>query len=515
MPIFFRFVGSCFDALAGEASPKAGNVTPAPKKLAVKGRKNADFLLLLRYIYGYTKKRQNMTEALKHKLNDSAAARWGALFIVAFTMMAAYYVNDVMAPLKSMLEGQLGWTSGEFGTFTGAYSFLNVFLLMLIWGGLILDRFGIRFTGILATLLMVGGTTVEYIAITHYGGTSEHLFGFKLDVLLASAGYSVFGVGAEVAGITVSKIVAKWFQGKELALAMGVQVALARIGSQVAYAVAIPIARTWGLPMPLFIGACLLVGGFASFVVFAFMDRKLDTQIKTQEPAADDEKFSFKDVMNVVKNPGFWLIALLCVLFYSCVFPFQKFATELMITKYSVNENLAGTFAGLPALGALILTPVFGGMIDRKGKAASIMMLGSAMLIFVHCMYALPFLHSSWLAIGLMIILGIAFSLVPSAMWPSVAKIFPVKQLGTAYSLIFFIQNIGLWGIPALIGHVLDKYCIVGRHVIDGVETNLYNYTLPMCIFTFLAILSLLVGMMLKAADKKYGYKLEEPNIKK
>lgn len=456
-----------------------------------------------------------MTETIKRKLTDSVAARWGALFIVAFTMMAAYYVNDVMAPLKSMLEGQLGWTSSEFGMFTGAYSFLNVFLLMIIWGGLILDKFGIRFTGILSTLLMVAGTAAEYIAITRYGGTEQMLFGYKLDVALASAGYSVFGVGAEVAGITVSKIIAKWFQGKELALAMGVQVALARIGSQAAYAIAIPVAKSTGLSTPLFIGACVLVGGMVSFIAFAFMDRKLDKQTRIATPVSEEDKFSFKDVVAVVRNPGFWLIALLCVLFYSCVFPFQKFATELMTTKYSVSEDLAGTFAGLPALGGLILTPIFGGLIDRKGKAASIMIFGSAMLIFVHCCYALPFIHSSWVAIGLMILLGIAFSLVPSAMWPSVAKIFPVKQLGTAYALIFFIQNIGLWGIPALIGWVLEKYCITGTHTVDGLTVNVYDYTLPMCIFTGVALLSLVVGFMLKSADRKYGYKLEEPNIVK
>ena len=453
--------------------------------------------------------------AITRKLNDSAAARWSALFIVAFTMMAAYYVNDVMAPLKGMLEGQLHWTSGEFGMFTGAYSFLNVFLLMLIWGGLILDKFGIRFTGILATVLMVGGTTVEYLAITTYGGTSEMFMGYKLDVFMASAGYSVFGVGAEVAGITVSKIIAKWFKDKELALAMGVQVALARIGSQVAYAVAIPVARNYNLDTPLLIGSVLLVGGMISFIAFSFMDRKLDRQVKISVESSADEKFSFKDVVAVVKNPGFWLIALLCVLFYSCVFPFQKFATELMITKYGVNEDIAGTFAGLPALGALILTPVFGGMIDRKGKAASIMMLGSLMLICVHFIYALPFIHAAWVAIALMIVLGIAFSLVPSAMWPSVAKIFPVKQLGTAYALIFFIQNIGLWGVPALIGYILEKYCIVGTTTENGITTNLYSYTLPMCVFTSIAVLSLVIAFCLKAADKKYGYKLEEPNLKK
>ena len=219
--------------------------------------------------------------------------------------------------------------------------------------------------------------------------------------------------------------------------------------------------------------------------------------------------------MAVVKNPGFWLIAVLCVLFYSCVFPFQKFATELMVTKYGVSEDLAGTFAGLPALGALILTPVFGGMIDRRGKAASIMMLGSAMLIFVHFVYALPFISTSWIAIALMIVLGVAFSLVPSAMWPSVAKIFPVKQLGTAYALIFFIQNIGLWGIPALIGYVLEKYCITGTQIVNGLETNTYNYTLPMYIFTSIAVLSLLVGFFLKVADRKYGYGLEKANLSK
>lgn len=455
-----------------------------------------------------------MTQAMQEKLNDKAWARWSALFIVAFTMMAAYYVNDVMAPLKSMLEGELHWTSGEFGFFTGAYSFLNVFLLMLIWGGLILDKFGIRFTGITAAILMVGGTLAEYIAITRFGGTEEMLFGYKLDVFLASAGYSVFGVGAEVTGITVTKIIAKWFQGKEVALAMGVQVALARVGSQAAYAVAIPIARNWNLDTPLFIGAILLIGGLVAFLCFAAMDRKLDRQVSINTASGDDEKFSFKDVIAVVSNPGFWLIALLCVLFYSCVFPFQKFATELMITKYHVSEDIAGTFAGLPALGALFLTPVFGGMIDKRGKAASIMMLGSLMLIGVHAIYAIPSIHASWIAIMLMIVLGIAFSLVPSAMWPSVAKIFPVKQLGTAYALIFFIQNIGLWGIPALIGSVLENHCIIGQEMVNGVTTNLYDYTLPMCIFTGIAVLSLFVAFMLKVADKKYGYNLEKANIK-
>lgn len=460
-----------------------------------------------------------MTQQVKKKLNDSWGMRWGALAIVAFTMMAAYYVNDVVAPLKSMLEASpsengLGWTSSDFGIYTGAYSFLNVFCLMLIWGGLILDRFGIRFTGKLATILMVVGTWLEYYAMTTMVGTADMILGYKADVFVASAGYSVFGVGAEVAGITVTKMIAKWFRGKEMATAMGVQVALARVGSQAAYAVAIPVARSFELTTPVLIGLVCLVGGMIAFFSFSVLDKKLDTQMEEiKDESSDDEKFSFKDVATILSNPGFWLIALLCVLFYSCVFPFQKFASELMMTpKYGIDENVAGFFAGLPALGALILTPVFGGMVDKRGKAASIMMFGAAMLIFVHFIYALPFIKGPYIAIGLMIILGIAFSLVPSAMWPSVAKIFPAHQLGTAYALIFFIQNIGLWGVPTLIGFVLDNYCITGK---TESGTNLYDYTVPMCIFTGFAVLSLVVAFALKIADRKFGYKLEESNIKK
>lgn len=452
-----------------------------------------------------------MTEQLKKKLNDSVVTRWGALAIVAFTMMAAYYVNDVMAPLKNMLESDLAWTSTEFGFFTGAYSFLNVFLLMLIWGGLILDRFGIRFTGKLAAILMVVGTGLEYYAITVLAGDESLIFGYKTGVFVASAGYSIFGVGAEVAGITVSKIIAKWFRGKEMATAMGVQVALARIGSQAAYSVAIPLARNFSIDTPLLIGFVLLVGGLIAFFAFSVMDKKLDKQVEASTEDGGEDKFSFKDVKHILTNPGFWLIALLCVLFYSCVFPFQKFASELMVGKYGIDENVAGSIVGLPALGALILTPVFGGLVDKRGKAASIMMLGAAMLICVHFIYAIPSIDNWLIAIGLMIILGIAFSLVPSAMWPSVAKIFPVNQLGTAYALIFFIQNIGLWGIPTLIGWVLDTYCVVGT---SG-NANEYDYTIPMCIFTGLATLSLFVAFLLKVVDKKKGYGLELPNIKK
>lgn len=452
---------------------------------------------------------EEQTKKATKKLNDSFAVRWGALAIVAFTMMAAYFVNDVVAPLKTMLESDLGWTSSEFGTYAGAYSFLNVFLLMLLWGGLILDRFGVRFTGKLSTILMVLGTALEYYGMTALAGDTTMVFGMKSGVFVASAGYAIFGVGAEVAGITVTKVIAKWFKGKELATAMGVQVALARIGSQAAFALAIPVARAAEISTPVLLGLFLLIGGLVAFFIFAILDKRLDRQLEEGFSDDGDEKFSFKDVKSILASPGFWLIALLCVLFYSCVFPFQKFASELMINKYGIDENFAGTIAGLPALGALILTPIFGGVVDKRGKSATIMMLGAGMLIFVHLVYSLPFVNQWLVALLLMIVLGIAFSLVPSAMWPAVTKIFPSHQLGTAYALIFLIQNVGLWGVPTLIGWVLDTYCVVGEK--NG--ANVYDYTLPMLIFTALAVLSLLVAFALKVVDKRKGYGLEKANI--
>ncbi|WP_321479307.1 MFS transporter [uncultured Bacteroides sp.] len=451
-----------------------------------------------------------MTEQLSKKLNDSKATRWMALGVVAFTMMAAYYVNDVMAPLKTMLESDLGWISTDYGYYTGAYSFLNVFLLMLIWGGLILDRFGIRFTGKLSAILMVLGTALQYYGITELADSNTIILGHKMGVFIASSGYSIFGVGAEVAGITVTKMIAKWFKGKEMATAMGVQVALARLGSQAAYSVAIPIAKHFTLATPVFIGLILLVGGTIAFFAFSVLDKKLDSQ-QDVTVESEEEKFSIKNVGTILTNPGFWLIALLCVLFYSCVFPFQKFASELMVSKYAIDPDFAGSIVGLPALGALVLTPIFGGVVDRKGKADTIMIIGAAMLIFVHFIYAMPAVNNWLVAVVLMIILGIAFSLVPSAMWPSVAKIFPANQLGTAYALIFFIQNIGLWGVPNLIGWVQKQYCIVGT--VDGV--NQYDYTIPMFVFTGFAVLSLIIGLLLRVANKKYGYGLEKANIKK
>ena len=451
-----------------------------------------------------------MTEQLKQKLNDSKVLRWSVLALVAFTMLCGYFLTDVMSPLKPMLEKELLWDSLDYGFFTSAYGWFNVFLLMLIFGGIILDKMGVRFTGMGACLLMVFGCGLKYYAVSTTFPEGALLFGFKMQVALAALGYAIFGVGVEIAGITVSKVIVKWFKGKELALAMGLEMATARIGTMLAMAVTVPFAKYFqSVSAPVLLCLIMLCIGTISYMVYIVMDRKLEASMSAEEEEKE-EPFRMSDVFLIIKNKGFWLIALLCVLFYSAVFPFIKYATDLMVNKYHVEQELAGFIPSLLPLGTLFLTPFFGNLYDRKGKGATIMIIGAIMLFGVHLLFALPILNEWWFATLVMIVLGIAFSLVPSAMWPSVPKIIPEKQLGTAYALIFWVQNWGLMGVPALIGWVLDTYCKLDT-------TNggpAYDYTLPMVIFCCFGIVALFIALMLKREDKKKGYGLELPNIK-
>ncbi len=453
-------------------------------------------------------------EQIKQRLNDSATARWTALFIVSFTMMCGYFITDVMAPLEDLLtklpaEGGLGWTSDEYGFFSGAYGYINVFLLMLFFGGIILDKCGVRFTGTMSASLMVVGTLLKWWALDSDFGSSE-IFGYPMQVALATLGFAIFGMGAEITGITVTKIIAKWFTGHELALAMGLQVAMARIGTAVALACSLPIANAMGeVSAPVLLGAGFLCIGLVSYLVYCVMDRKLDSSGNVAD-MANEEEFHFSDLKYIFTNKGFWLIAILCVLFYSGVFPFLKFATKLMIYKYNVEPELAGLIPAILPFGTILLTPFFGSLYDRMGKGATLMIIGSVMLTIVHILFALPILNEWWFAIGVMVLLGIAFSLVPSAMWPAVPKIIPLKQLGSAYAIIFYIQNIGLSMVPVLIGSVIQNYA-----TLETAEGVTYDYTIPMSIFALFGIIAICVACILKRVDKSEGYGLEEPNIKK
>jgi MFS family permease len=452
-----------------------------------------------------------MRKEVKKKLSDSKGARWTALIVVSFTMMCGYFITDVMAPLEDLLIRTYGWSSTEYGLFTGAYGWFNVFLLMLILGGIILDKMGIRFTGMMSCLLMVGGALVKAYAVSSWFPAGGTVFGINAQVVTAGLGFATFGMGVEIAGITVSKTIVKWFSGHELALAMGLQVALARVGTACALGFSLPLAKHFhAVSAPVLLGVLMLCIGTITFLAYQVMDRKLDASLETVPVEEQEEGFKLSDIKMIVTNKGFWLIATLCVLFYSGVFPFLKFATKLMMYKYGVAEHLAGTIPGLLPFGTILLTPLFGSLYDRIGKGATLMVIGSFMLIVVHICFALPVLNVWWFATIVMIVLGIAFSLVPSAMWPSVPKIIPQKQLGTAFSLIFYVQNWGLMGVPMLIGWVIDKFAT--QELADG--TVAYNYTIPMSIFATFGILAVFVATALKAEDRKRGYGLESPNMR-
>ena len=483
-----------------------------------------------------------MTEAIKGTLRDSKWARWIVLIIVSFAMLTAYMFMEILSPLKTMIQNAYGWENSEWGYVTGAQGYLNVFAGMLIIGGIVLDKMGIRFTSIASGLVMLIGAVMKYYAVAFIdpAATTNLIFWApKAQVFWSASGFAVFCVGAETAGITVSKIIVKWFKGKELALSMGLQVAVARFGSAIALFGSPRMAKAMNIPSPILISAIIILVGLILFIIYCFMDARYDKQEGVEETSSEDE-FKVADLVHIIKNPGFWYIALLCVLFYSAVFPFYKYGPDLMVNKYGVDPSQAGDIPGWLPIGTMLLTPVFGMIYDKKGKGASIMILGALLLILVHVLYYLPSLTSVSVAYVAVIVLGIAFSLVPSAMWPSVPKIVEDRYLGSAYALIFFIQNIGLMGIPILVGKVLDMNNPGVADKIDAARGALrdsglnaseisekiqamrvagelpnYDYTNTWLIFVGLTVAALILAFGLKLTDKKRGYGLEKPNISK
>ena len=469
--------------------------------------------------------------------NQSRTRRWTVLFIVAFVMMMGYVFWDIVSPLSTTLkaspaEGGMGWSAEEYGFYAGSYSIFNIFLLMLFWGGLILDKCGIRFTGLLATGMMLGGALVNYYGVTlitpeGYVDMPVTLFGLipahmKTQVLVASLGFGMFGVGCDITGITVSKIVTKWFTGYELASAMGIQVAMARLGTASAISLSPVIANAYGVSAPILAGAALLLMGFVMFVVYLIMDKRMDRvmaassdETSKSEPGdskekatgtTSDDEFTFKDIVRILRNPGFWPIALLCVLFYSSLRPFLKFASDLLVNKYGIDTVTAGWIVSILPYGTIVLTPLFGVVYDRLGRGSLLMLIGCLIVTCCHVCLALPIMQHTWFASLMMLLYGVSFSLVPSAMWPSVPKIVPLKQLGTAYSIIYFVQNIGLMLVPMLVGNVIGAHTDATGHV---------DFTIPMVVFALLGVGAVCIALVLMAVDKRKGYGLSEANIRK
>ena len=457
-----------------------------------------------------------MTKQLQQTLRDSALARWTVLVLVASMMFFAYMFVDILSPLASVLNDTLGWDQGVFGTYASAEYILCVFGF-LIFAGIILDKMGVRFTGLLSAGLMVLGASIKYVGISEWFDANNIVWlnswwtAMPGSAKMAAFGFMIFGCGCEMAGTTVSKILAKWFKGKEMALAMGLEMAIARIGVFAAMAFSPAISQhfaTNGEPSvvaSLLFAALLLVVGLLNFFVFTIMDTKFDKQLVAIGESTDmsdpEEEFHVSDLGKIFSSKMFWIIALLCVLYYSAIFPFQRFATNFLEETLMIsNAEASGLFKWFPIL-AMVLTPFLGMFIDYKGKGASMMMVGAIIMVICHSVFAfvLPVFPSKALALCTILVLGVSFSLVPASMWPSVPKIIDEKILGSAYCLIFWVQNIGLCLVPMLIGKL--------RVSTDG-------YVVPMIVFASFGVIAFVLSLALKVEDKKKGYGLELPNKK-
>lgn len=459
----------------------------------------------------------------KPTMKDSAILRWTALVLIASTMFFAYMFVDVLSPLQTMLEKQCGWTADTYGLFASSEYFLNVFAFFLIFAGIILDKAGVRFTAILSGAVMVIGGALKLYAISSYFTEGNALYNF-LDSFwtsfppsakLASIGFAIFGCGVEMAGITVSKGIFKWFKGKELALAMGLEMAIARLGVFAVFRLSpyVALVGKESVVRPVTVCCGLLCIGLLTTLVYFFMDKKLDAQLGAEAASEKEEPFKVSDLKILFTHKTFLIIAMLCVLYYSAIFPFQKFATGMLESRLGMAIDEASAMFSWFPIGAMVLTPLLGWFLDRKGKGATMLILGAVLVFICHTVFALYPLQadntaSIVVAYAAITVLGISFSLVPAALWPAVPKLVEERYLGSAYSAIFWIQNIGLWLFPNIVGRVL-------------VWTNPnetggnYDYTAAMLVFAALGILAFLLGIWLKAEDKKKGYGLEIANMAK
>ncbi len=453
-----------------------------------------------------------MSEKIQKLMNDSAATRWTALILIALMMFFAYLFADILSPLKSLLETERGWDSATFGTYAGGEYFLNVFFFFLIFAGIILDKMGVRFTGVLSASLMVIGALIKYVGVSAWfqdtalmAWLNSWWTSFPGSAKLATLGFMIFGCGCEMAGTTVSKAIAKWFKGKEMAMAMGVEMSIGRLGVFAAMWLSPAVSRAFPdvVGSPVLFGALLLVIGLISFSVFCVMDRKFDAQLAAvgESDTSKADEFQIKDLGKIFSSKMFWIVSILCVLYYSGIFPFQKFAPNYFEVTLGIEPALAARLFSVFPILAMILTPFLGAFLDTKGKGATMLMVGAVIMMVCHLCFAfvLPLYKAQWLAVALILVLGLSFSLVPAALWPSVPKIIDEKILGSAYCLIFWVQNIGLWGVPLLIG---------------ATEKATGGYTVPMIIFASFGLIAFFISILLKVEDRKKGYGLELPNIR-
>ena len=467
-----------------------------------------------------------MTQTIRKNLNDYAWARWTAMVLIAMMMLFAHMFVDVISPIKELIQVQRGWTSDIFGTYAGSEYLLNVWGFLIL-AGIILDKMGIRFTGLASAITMIFGAAIKFYAVSEaFIGTGLESWlnswwtDFPASAKLASAGFMIFGCGCEMAGITASKAMAKWFEGKEMALAMGLEMALTRVSVFLIFTISPRLAGIGGadpsVVRPVAFCLALLCIGLLFYSVFCVMDKKLDAQTGATENVDPEDEFKFSDIGKIFSSKLFWIVAMLCVLYYSAIFPFQKFAANMLQSTLNLDATTAADIFRWFPIGAACVTPFLGWYLDKKGKGATMLILGALLMIVCHSIFALvlPAFPNKIIAFSAIILLGVSFSLVPAALWPSVPKIMDKRFLGSAYSLIFWVQNFGLSFTPMLIGYVLEASNPGVAEKIQAGEAAVYNYTYPMLVFVGLGVLALLFALYLKADDRRNGYGLELPNIK-
>ena len=468
-----------------------------------------------------------MTQTIQKNLNDHAWARWTAMVLIAMMMLFAHMFVDVISPIKELIQVQRGWTSDIFGTYAGSEYLLNVWGFLIL-AGIILDKMGIRFTGLASAIIMIIGAAIKFYAISDaFAGSDLESWlnswwtSFPASAKLASAGFMIFGCGCEMAGITASKAMAKWFEGKEMALAMGLEMALTRVSVFLIFTISPRLAGIGGanpsVVRPVAFCLALLCIGLLFYSIFCVMDKKLDKQTGAADSVNPEDEFKFSDIGKIFSSKLFWIVAMLCVLYYSAIFPFQKFAANMLQSNLNLDATTAADIFRWFPIGAACVTPFLGWFLDKRGKGATMLILGALLMIVCHSIFALvlPAVPSKIIAYSAIILLGVSFSLVPAALWPSVPKIMDKRFLGSAYSLIFWVQNFGLSFTPMLIGWALEKTNPgVAEQIAAGATGVTYNYTAPMLVFVGLGVLALLFALYLKADDRKNGYGLELPNIK-
>ncbi len=447
-------------------------------------------------------------EKVKKALNESAALRWGVLILVGFILSTNYYFYDAFSTLKDLLKAEFNFTNTDYGLFVSFYSIPNTFLLMAVIGGIILDRVGIRRTGFTFIFFMAfGALLTAYGASDYYskGGFGNGLMQsflpkYSPELKMMLLGRFFFGLGAETSIVVISKILVKWFKGRDLALAFGLKVGFGRLGTFAALQISPVVANGGeGLTTAIWLAAILTLTGLLAFLVYMLLDAKLDKQLIVTENKTEKVKFKLSDVFGILGNRAYLYIALLCVTFYSAVFPFMAYAPDFFADKFGFTDVESGRITSLLPLGTLVFTPLFGFLIDRKGKSATAMIFGSLVLFVVHMIFGftniLPYVP--------MVMLGISFSLVPASMWPSMVKLVDDQQIGTAYGLMYSIQNLGLWIFPLLAGILLDKTNPGNPEVAD--------YTAPIIMFAALGLVGLVFALLLKYEDKKRHFGVELP----